>query len=457
MTVIVRFAPSPTGRLHIGNIRPALLNWLFARRHGGKYILRLDDTDRERSTEANAEAIRTDLTWLGLHWDETFRQSDRTTRYDEIKAQLIAKGRLYPCYETEDELDRKRKRQMARGLPPLYDRAGLKLTAEERAKLDAAGLRPHWRFLLANTAPGAPDKIVPTHVRWNDLVRGEQSIDVSSMSDPVVVRADGTYLYTYTSVVDDVDTKISHIIRGEDHVTNSGVQAQIFEALGATVPAMAHFSLFVGRDGEALSKRLGSLSVEGFRAAGLEPMAINSLTALLGTSDAVHPLATLPELFATFDLGKLSRSPSRFDVAELEALNAKLLHLLPYSAVASRLKNLGADGGEAVWLAVRGNLATLADAAIWQRVINGTITPVIENAEFCTAAAAHLPSEPWSVETWGVWTNAVKTATGAKGRALFHPLRLALTGFENGPELKTLLPLIGRAKALARLQGPPKF
>ena len=453
MTVIVRFAPSPTGRLHIGNIRPALLNWLFARRHGGKFILRLDDTDRERSTDANAEAIRTDLTWLGLRWDETFRQSDRTARYDEVKTQLIKRGRLYPCYETEEELDRKRKRQMARGLPPLYDRAGLKLTPDERARLEAAGQLPHWRFLLANTAPGEPDKIVPTHVRWIDLVRGEQSIDVSSMSDPVVARADGTYLYTYTSVVDDADTRVTHIIRGEDHVTNSGVQAQIFEALGASVPEMAHFSLFVGRDGEALSKRLGSLSVEGFRASGLEPMAINALTALLGTSDAVHPVATLQELFATFNLAKLSRSPSRFDVAELAALNAKLLHLLPYSSVAARLKDIGADGGEAVWLAVRGNLGILADAAIWQRVIGGTITPAIENTEFCSAAAAQLPPEPWNVETWGAWTNAVKTSTGAKGRALFHPLRLALTGLENGPELKTLLPLIGRAKALARLQG----
>ena len=443
MTVTVRFAPSPTGRLHIGNIRTALLNWLFARRHNGTFILRLDDTDRERSTDANAEGIRTDLTWLGLTWDDTFRQSDRTQRYDEVKAQLIAAGRLYPCYETEDELGRKRKRQMARGLPPLYDRAGLKLSAEERSKLEAAGVKPHWRFLLGNTA----------QVRWADLVRGEQSIEISSMSDPVVARADGTYLYTFTSVVDDADTKITHIIRGEDHVTNSGVQAQIFEALGANVPEMAHFSLFVGRDGEALSKRLGSLSVAGFRDAGLEPMAVNSLAALLGTSDAVHAVATLGELAQTFDLGKLSRSPSRFDTAELNALNAKLLHQLPYGAVAARLKELGADGGEAVWLAVRGNLTTLADAALWGQVISGSITPVVEDADFCRRAADQLPPEPWTAETWGLWTKAVQAATGAKGRALFHPLRLALTGRENGPELKTLLPLIGRRRAETRLRG----
>ncbi len=453
MSVIVRFAPSPTGKLHIGNVRAALLNWLFARRNGGTFILRLDDTDRERSTEENAEAIRSDLTWLGLTWDDTFRQSDRSARYQEIMQQLIAAGRLYPCYETADELDRKRKRQMARGLPPLYDRAGLRLTLEERAKLEAGGIKPHWRFLLANTDPNDPAKFVPTPVRWTDLVRGEQTIDMSSLSDPVLVRADGSFLYTFTSVVDDIDTKITHIIRGEDHVTNAGVQAQIFEAMGGKLPAMGHYSLYVGRDGEALSKRLGSLSVEGFRAAGIEPMAVNSLGALLGTSDAVHPVATLQALAASFDLGKLSRSPSRFDTAELEALNAKLLHMLPHVDVAARLKAMGVDDGEAFWQAVRGNLATLADAATWQRVVHGTIVPVIENAEFCAAAARVLPVEPWTTETWSAWTNAVKAATNAKGRALFHPLRLALTGQENGPELKTLLPLIGRDRALARLGG----
>jgi glutamyl-tRNA synthetase len=453
MSVIVRFAPSPTGRLHIGNVRTALLNWLFARRHGGHFILRLDDTDRERSTDANAEAIRTDLTWLGLTWDSTFRQSARTQRYDEVKAQLITSGRLYPCYETEDELDRRRKLQMARGLPPLYDRAALRLSAADRARFEADGIKPHWRFRLANTEPHAPDKIVPTLVRWPDLVRGDQAIDVSSMSDPVVARGDGTYLYTFTSVVDDIDTKITHIIRGEDHVTNSGVQAQLFEALRAAVPAMAHFSLLIGANGEALSKRLGSLSVEAFRAEGLEPMAINSLAALIGTSAAVQPYATLEGLAASFDLGHLSRSPSRFDTAELEALNAKLLHVLPYCDVAAKLKALAADGGETEWNAVRGNLAKLADAKVWHDVIHGDAKGVVEDAAFCASARDVLPPEPWDEATWGTWTNAVKAATGAKGRALFHPLRLALTGRENGPELRALLPLIGRARAAARLSG----
>ncbi len=453
MSVIVRFAPSPTGKLHIGNVRTALINWLFARKNGGDFILRLDDTDRERSTDENAAAIRVDLTWLGLTWDSTFRQSDRTARYDEIKAQLIASRRLYPCFETEDELDRKRKRQMARGLPPLYDRAALKLSAAERSALEANGVKPHWRFRLANTEAHAPDAIVPTLVRWPDLVRGDQAIDVSSMSDPVVARGDGTYLYTFTSVVDDIDSAVTHIIRGEDHVTNSGVQAQLFEALGAGVPAMAHFSLLIGANGEALSKRLGSLSVEGFRAQGLEPMAVNSLAALIGTSDAVQPIMTLDELASKFDLTHLSRSPSRFDTAELEALNAKLLHKCAYADVAARLGALDADGGEPEWLAVRGNLATLADAGVWHGVINRPLATVIEDPAFCAAAREVLPPEPWDETTWATWTNAVKAATGAKGRALFHPLRLALTGRETGPELKALLPLIGRARVMARLGG----
>ncbi len=289
MSPIVRFAPSPTGRLHIGNVRTALLNWLFARKHGGRFILRLDDTDQERSTEAFADAIRTDMAWLGLGWDDTFRQSDRTARYQEVAAQLKAAGRLYPCYETEDELDRKRKRQAARGLPPLYDRAALKLTADERAKLEASGIKPHWRFRLANTEAHAPDKIVPTLVHWNDLVRGDTAVDVGSLSDPVLMRGDGTFLYTFTSVVDDIDTGITHVVRGEDHVTNTGVQIQLFEALGGPLPAFAHFSLLVDKDGSALSKRLGSLSVDGLRAAGLEAMAVNSHAALIGTSDAIAP------------------------------------------------------------------------------------------------------------------------------------------------------------------------
>ncbi len=454
MTVIVRFAPSPTGRLHIGNVRTAILNWLFARKHGGQFILRLDDTDSERSTAAFAEAIATDLTWLGLSWDSTFRQSDRTARYAEVAEQLKAAGRLYPCYETEDELDRRRARQRARGLPPVYDRAALRMTAAERQKLESEGRKPHWRFRMANTDARDPLATVPTLVRWNDGVRGDTAVDIASLSDPVLIRADGTCLYTFTSVVDDVDSAITHVIRGEDHVTNTAAQIEIFAALGANpMPTFAHFSLLVDKDGKGLSKRLGSLSVDGFRAAGLEAMAVNCHAALIGTSEAVAPHLTLAELAERFDLGSLSRSPSRFDVAELEALNAKLLHITPFSSVQAGLAQLGIGGGPVFWDAVRGNLATLGEAKAWWDVVAGTISPVIEDAAFCKAAGTVLPAEPWGPETWKDWTEAVKAATGAKGRQLFHPLRLALTGRENGPELKVLLPLIGRERTLSRLQG----
>ena len=449
----VRFAPSPTGRLHVGNLRPAVLNWLFARRSSGSFMLRLDDTDRGRSTEAFADAIRSDLTWLGLTWSRYERQSDRSLRYGGAAARLRAAGRLYSCYETEDELDRRRKRQLARGLPPIYDRAGLRLGDAERAALEAEGRRPHWRFRLDNTEARDPGRTAPTLVTWPDLVRGDQSIDVGSLSDPVLIRADETPLYTFTSVVDDIDFAISHVIRGEDHVTNTGVQIQIFEALGARPPLFAHHSLLVGADGQGLSKRLGSLSVASLREAGLEPMSILSYIALIGTSDAVAAHASLDDLAAAFDLDKLARAPARFDPAELHTINARLLHQLPFSAVAAQLGALGIGGGEEFWQAVHGNLSVLADARVWWAIVSAPLAPVIEDAAFCAEAARLLPAEPWSAETWGAWTSALKAATGAKGRALFHPLRLALTARETGPDMKSLLALIGRERAARRLAG----
>ncbi|MDX2309110.1 MAG: glutamate--tRNA ligase [Hyphomicrobium sp.] len=449
----LRFAPSPTGRLHIGNIRTAVLNYLFALKHKGSFMLRLDDTDRERSTEKFADAIRTDLRWLGFSWSREERQSERTAHYDEAAARLKASGRLYPCYETPDELDRRRKRQLASGRPPIYDRAALKLSTEERARLEAEGRTPHWRFRLANTPNTADLTPEPTPVVWDDLVRGHQSVDAGSLSDPVLVRADGTYLYTFTSVVDDVDFAITHVIRGEDHVTNTGVQIQIFEAMGAKPPAFAHHSLLVGADGSALSKRLGALSLESLRNDGLEPMAIVSHAALIGSSDAIEPYRDLPALAANLDLAKISMAPGRFDPEELKGLNAKLLQITPYDDVRERLAECGVEGGAPFWEAVRGNLATFDDSKLWWAVVNAPITPVIEDPAFTTRAADLLPPEPWSTDTWGQWTNAIKSETGAKGRALFHPLRLALTGRESGPELKALLPLIGRKRARARLGG----
>lgn len=461
MHPIVRFAPSPTGRLHIGNIRTAVLNRLYALKCGGTFILRLDDTDRERSTEDFADGIRSDLRWLGLDWAREERQSARTALYDAAAATLKSAGRLYPCFETEDELDRRRKRQMAMGRPPTYDRAALKLTAEDRARFEAAaheggGRRPHWRFRLANTEQGSLAPL-PTIVSWNDLIRGDQTVDAGSLSDPVLIRADGTYLYTFTSVVDDIDMAITHVIRGEDHVTNTGVQIQLFEALGGEPPAFGHHSLLVGADGQALSKRLGALSIESFRADGLEPMAVVSHAALVGTSDAIQPHADPAELAAMMDFGKISLAPGRFDAAELHVLNARLLLGLPYAAVAERLGAMALVGDpvtiQAFWEAVRGNITVLDDVRSWWTVTSGDITPVVEDRALLDAAAALLPPEPWNAATWGAWTAAVKVQTGAKGRALFHPLRLALTGRDTGPELKALLPLIGRARALARLRN----
>lgn len=438
MTTIVRFAPSPTGRIHIGNARTAILNWLMALKSGGQFVLRYDDTDVARSTQEFADGIAADMDWLGIRPARVEWQSKRFGRYDEVADRLRAEGRLYPCYETADELDRKRKRQEARKLPPIYDRAALKLTDEERTKFEAEGRKPHWRFKLDGRM-----------VEWNDLVRGPQHIDTRSLSDPVLVREDGSYLYTLPSVIDDIDFGITHVIRGEDHVVNTAVQIEITDALGAKPPSYAHHSLLIGADGKGLSKRLGSLSIGSMREGGLEPMAVVSHAALLGTSDNIHPCADYSELIDGFALDKLSRAPARFDEAELVHLNAKLLHHLPWDAVKDRL----AGDNESFWLAVRGNIEKLSDVETWREVAGGTVTPVVmaEDAEFIASARALLPPEPWDATTWKLWTEAVKAATGRKGKPLFMPLRLALTGLDHGPELAQLLPLIGREKALERL------
>lgn len=455
MSVAVRFAPSPTGRLHIGNIRTAVLNYLYAVKTGGRFLLRLDDTDAERSTEAFAQGIRRDIEWLGLTTDWHARQSDRIARYCEVADTMKAAGRLYPCYESEDELDRRRKRQMARGMPPIYDRAALKLTPGERAAFEAEGRKPHWRFRLPNTEGADNLKPLPTIVSWNDLIRGDQTVDLGSLSDPVLIRADGTYLYTFTSVVDDIDFAITHIVRGADHVTNTGVQVALFGALGAVPPAFGHHSLLVDGEGKALSKRIDSLSVEGLRAAGYEPMAILCHAALVGTSEAIAPHVSLASLADALDFSRISLSPARFDITELDALNARLLHMLEYPDVSERLAAMGVGGGVDFWYAVRGNLEKLVDAGLWWQVVAGDIAPIVEDRAFLERAADLLPAEPWDENTWSAWTASLKQQTGAKGRALFHPLRLALTGREAGPELKSLLPLIGRDRALERLRRQP--
>jgi glutamyl-tRNA synthetase len=438
MTVKVRFAPSPTGRIHVGNVRAAVVNWLFAKGRGGTFLLRIDDTDLERSTREYEEGIEEDLTWLGLVWDQKHNQSARFPIYQQAVERLKTQGRLYPAYETQEELDRRRKVQLSRGQPPIYDRAALKLTSEERAALEAEGRRPHWRFRLEGK-----------RVRWEDLVRGPCEVDTASMSDPVLIREDGAFLYTLPSVVDDMDMGITHVIRGEDHVTNTGVQIEVFEALGAGAPIFAHFSLLVGADGEALSKRLGSLSISELRAQGFEPLAITSHIAKLGTSDVLEPAPSLEALAEGFDFAKMGRHPARYDPVDLARLNAAVLHAMPYSEARPRLQALDADLGPDFWNAVRANLTVFADVTEWAQVVRGPVTPIVEDQGFLDQARELLPE---SLD-WSAWAEAVKAATGAKGRTLFRPLRMALTGKEHGPEMGPLLTLIGREKALKRLAG----
>lgn len=455
MTVTVRFAPSPTGYIHIGNTRTALSNWLFAQKNGGKFILRYDDTDVERSKDEYAQAIAVDLDWLGVKPDRVEYQSKRFDVYGRAVEKLKQAGLLYACYETADELERRRKLRLARRLPPVYGREGLKLTDEEKAAFQAEGRKPHWRFLLPNF-DADPFNTRRTEVHWDDLVRGPQTVDLASMSDPVLVREDGTYLYTLPSVVDDIDLGITHIIRGDDHVTNTGVQIAIFEALGAKAPVFGHHNLLTTISGEGLSKRTGALSVGSLREAGFEPMAVASLAVLIGTSESVSASPNMESLAERFDLASISKSSAKFDPAELDTLNRALLHEMPFSEAKLRLAALGISGDKAepFWLAVRGNLDRFKDAAHWWSIVDGELpeTPDFseEDRAFLREAFTLLPPAPWDHQTWKIWADSVKAATGRKGKNLFMPLRLALTGQAHGPELADLLVLIGPERTLSR-------
>lgn len=446
--VTTRFAPSPTGLLHVGNIRTALHNWMLARKGGGRFILRIDDTDAARSREEYVTAIRADLTWLGLDWDAEERQSARLDRYEAAFAALHAAGRIYPCYESAQELDVKRKIALGRGLPPIYDRAALALSEAERAAREAEGTAPHWRFMLDHAEP----------IAWDDGIRGPQKFDAAQLSDPVIRRADGSWLYMMPSAVDDIDMGVTQVLRGEDHVSNTAVQIQIFTALFAadfsagegaakTTPAFAHEALLVGREGK-LSKRLGSLGCDVFRERGIEPEAIIALLARLGTSQPVEPIADRAVLIAGFDLSTFGRAPAKFDEADLERLNAGIVHQLPFTAVQHRLP----DGMDAAgWHAIRPNLAQVGEAGAWWQLVTGPVAQpefADEDKAFLADAARLLV---WGDDPWGGLTTALKDATGRKGKALFLPLRQALTGMDHGPDMGELLPLIGEAEARARL------
>ena len=444
MTIAVRFAPSPTGILHVGSARTALIVWLFARKNKGTFMLRIDDTDLVRSKEENVDDIKSGMTWLGLNWDSFARQRDRGAEYERTIQKLKDNGRLYPCYETEEELALKRKTLLQQKLPPIYDRAALNLTDAQKKEFDTLGRKPHWRFKLEHKP-----------IIWDDLVRGHVEFHGGSMSDPVLVREDGRPLYHICSVIDDIDFGVTHIVRGEDHVTNSASHVQMFEALGAKPPQLAHVTLLGDMEGGKLSKRKGSLGIKSLaEEVGIERMALISLIARIGTSDPIEPLFSMDEVIESFDFGKYSRNLPKFDEEELYRLNAKILHKTEFKDVKDRLAVLGLTGvDEAFWNAVRPNLEVLGDIKDWWHVAKGPVQPVIHDAEFAKVAADLLPIDPWDNTTWEKWVGAVKTKTGRKGKELFMPLRCALTGQEHGPELKELLPLIGRQRVLERLKA----
>jgi glutamyl-tRNA synthetase len=438
----LRFAPSPTGYLHVGNVRTALVNWLYARKTNGVFLLRMDDTDMERSKPEYEAAIKEDLEWLGLEWGEYARQSDRYDRYEAAQNKLLADGRLYACYETEEELEVKRKMLLSRGLPPIYDRAALKLSPADIAKYQAEGREPHYRF-----------KLLHETIEWDDLVRGKQSFAGANLSDPILVRAGGIPTYTLSSVVDDGELGVTHVIRGEDHVSNTAVQAQLFEALFNTRPLFGHLSLLKTRDG-GISKRLGGFSIREMREDGILPIAISAMLGRMGTSLPVEPLVDFSALIETMDFSIFSRAPVNYDFDELLRLNGKIIGNLTLAQALPHLAKVGCgDIPEAVWNTVRGNIIRINEALGWWKICTSSVQGVVNDPAFLSLAVEALPEGDVNESTWGLWVNSLKESSGRKGKELFMPIRLALTGLEHGPELAPMLPFIGRDRILKRLNG----
>lgn len=440
----LRFAPSPTGYLHLGNIRTALINWLYARSHKGSFILRLDDTDVQRSQQKYADQIQEDLAWLELHYDDMVKQSDRFEQYAKARELLKQQGRLYPCYETPEELELQRKVQLSAGKPPLYNRAALSLTQEQHDKYIAEGRKPHWRF-----------KMAPGEIRWNDMVRGEVVFQGELLNDPILIREDGTPVFTLATAVDDVEMDITHIIRGEDHVTNTALQIQLMEAISGKPNTIqfGHLALISGGKGEGLSKREGSLSMVQLREDGLEPLSINSLLAKLGTSDPIGPHISLQGIMDEFDIHKFGRSTPKLDPEDLVQMNVKILQILPFDQVQGRLEEMGLTGvTPEFWVLIQKNITRFQDVKKWWTICNGHKSFKEDNKSLLETAEHFLPSEPWDENTFKAWMDDVKQDTGLKGKDLFMPIRKALTGEEHGPELKDLILLMGRPKVLNRLQ-----
>jgi glutamyl-tRNA synthetase len=437
-SMLVRFAPSPTGLLHVGNLRTALVNYLFTKSQGGQFMLRIDDTDLARSKAEYEDGLKHELEWMGLHWDRFEKQSLRFERYEEARKKLVASGHLYPCYETPEEIDVKRKMLASRGLPPMYDRAALKLTDTEKSAFEAEGRKPHWRFKMAH----AP-------IQWHDLVRGDVSFDGAKISDPVLIREDGVALFTLSTSVDDGEHGITHIMRGEDHVSNTAVQVQVMQALGYTPPQFGHMALLKMKEGK-ISKREGGGDVQSLREEGVFPLVLASYLAKIGTSDAIELAGSMQELVQQFNVSKLGRAMANYDPEEVARLNEKYLHAMPY-AEAKPYLDASIDAG--FWEQIRGNLKHISETAEWWKLLHQPITPVIADDDFAARAAAVLPEGEWGAHSWDMFVNNVKEATGRKGKELFMPLRLALTGMEHGPEMKVVFALLGRERAHKRLRG----
>ena len=441
MTVITRFAPSPTGLLHLGNIRTALINWLYARTHNGKFILRIDDTDQERSKDEYISKIKYDLEWLGIDYDDTFNQSSRFERYREQFEKLKADGRIYPCYETPEELERKRKLQMASGGKQVYDRSSLSLTDEEKRAYEDDGRKPHWRFLLQTE-----------RLKWNDLLKGELDIDLTSLSDPVLFREDGVPLYTFSSAVDDIDYNITNVIRGDDHTSNTAVQIEIINAIDKNRITFAHHALLKASSGDKLSKRDNVISIDSFRKSNLEPLAILSLLATIGTSQSIELKDSLNQIISEFKLETISTSPGRIEIDVLNALNKKQVQKLNFDEVSERLKNIDEKIDEKFWNTIRSNLETVEGVKQWSDIVFDSKSIEAEDKEYIKSAMELIPDDPWDENTWELWTSAIKEKTGRKGKELFLPLREAFTGMSHGPEMKLLIQLIGREKILERVK-----
>ena len=440
MTMITRFAPSPTGLLHVGNLRTALITWLATKSKIGKFILRIDDTDRERSKKEYIDAIKEDLSWLGIDWELCFCQSDRLEKYEEAKQKLIKSGRLYPCYETEEELAVKKKSLLSRNLPPIYDRASLNLSTSDKQELEKQGIKPYWRFLLTD------EDIV-----WDDKVRGHLKFSAKSLSDPVLIRTDGTLTYSLASVVDDIEYGITDIVRGEDHISNSAIHIQLFKALGGQPPKFAHLSLLTTKE-KKLSKRIGGFSIEELKEKGILPLSLAIFLSKMGTSDIIDTKKRIPDLIKEFEFSKLSKSTVQYDYRELAIFNTKIIHSLTYNEIKDKLQELGMKNiDEKFWLSVRNNIEQLEDVKEWWRICKEDIKTKILDKELTKLASEQLPEGEPNFTTWDTWMNNIKNYTDKRGRKLFLPIRVALTGEEQGPELRNLLPLMSRNMILKRL------